>query len=81
MQQNASTVRNPADNFEFFVQTWKPTTIKKVLVVQHGFGEHSGLYGNLIAALENENAAVYALDARGHGKTPSKRGHIDEFNS
>ena len=81
MQQNASTVRNPADNFEFFVRTWKPTTIKKVLVVQHGFGEHSGRYGNLIAALENENTAVYALDARGHGKTPGKRGHIDDFNS
>lgn len=80
MQQNASTVRNPADNFEFYVQAWKPKTIKKVLVVQHGFGEHSGRYGNLIAALENENTAVYALDARGHGKTPGKRGHIDDFN-
>lgn len=81
MQQSASTVRNPSDNFEFFVQTWKPKTIKKVLVVQHGFGEHSGRYQNLVAALENENTAVYALDARGHGKTPGKRGHIDNFSS
>ncbi len=81
MQQNASTLRNPRDNFEFFVQTWKPKTIQKVLVIQHGFGEHSGRYQNLIAALENENTAVYALDARGHGKTPGKRGHVDDFNS
>ena len=66
MQQSSSTVRNPADNFDFFVQTWKPKTIKKVLVIQHGFGEHSGRYQNLIGALENEDTAVYALDARGH---------------
>ena len=81
MQQSSSTVRNPADNFDFFVQTWKPKTIKKVLVIQHGFGEHSGRYQNLIGALENEDTAVYALDARGHGKTPGKRGHIEDFNS
>lgn len=81
MHQHSLTVKNPADSFEFFVQTWKPDTIKKVLVVQHGFGEHSGRYHNLLEALENENTAVYALDARGHGKTPGKRGHIDDFNS
>lgn len=80
MQQNSQTLKNPADNFDFYVQTWKPATVKKVVVVQHGFGEHSGRYQNLINALENESAAVYALDSRGHGKTPGKRGHVDDFN-
>lgn len=79
MQHKASTLTNPADKFDFYIQTWKPETIKKVLVVQHGFGEHSGRYQNLLGALENENTAVYALDARGHGKTPGKRGHIADF--
>lgn len=80
MQQASFTVKNSAANFEFYAQAWKPSEIKKVLVVQHGFGEHSGRYKNLVQALENENTAVYALDARGHGKTPGKRGHIDDFN-
>lgn len=80
MQQASMTLKNPADGFEFYAQSWKPKEIKKVLVIQHGFGEHSGRYRNLLQALENENTAVYALDARGHGKTPGRRGHIDDFN-
>jgi acylglycerol lipase len=80
MQQASFTVRNPADNFEFYAQSWKPSEIKKTLVIQHGFGEHSGRYKNLVQALEAEQTAIYALDARGHGKTPGKRGHIDDFN-
>lgn len=82
MVQSASTLRNPADNFEFYVQTWKPDKVKPkfVVVIQHGFGEHSGRYQNILAALEKENAIVYGLDARGHGKTPGKRGHIEDFN-
>jgi len=79
MQHKALTLTNKVDNFDFYVQTWKPSATKKVLVIQHGFGEHSGRYQNLLAALENEGTAVYALDARGHGKTPGKRGHIDDF--
>ena len=82
MQQSSATLKNPVDGFEFYTQTWKEgkTKPKKVIVVQHGFGEHSGRYQNLIAALEGEKASVYALDARGHGKTPGKRGHISDFN-
>lgn len=74
------TLKNPADGFEFYAQSWKPADIKKVLVIQHGIGEHSGRYKNLVQALENENTAVYGLDARGHGKTPGRRGHVDDFN-
>jgi lysophospholipase len=82
MQQSSATLKNPVDGFEFYTQTWKAgkTKPEKVIVVQHGFGEHSGRYQNLIAALEDEKASVYALDARGHGKTPGKRGHISDFN-
>jgi len=82
MQQTASTLRNSQDGFELYTQTWKPGKNKPkfVVVIQHGFGEHSGRYNNIISALEAENAVVYALDARGHGKTPGKRGHIEDFN-
>lgn len=82
MQQSSAVLKNPTDGFEFYTQTWKSgrTKPKKVVVIQHGFGEHSGRYQNLIAALEKEKAAVYALDARGHGKTPGKRGHVSDFN-
>lgn len=82
MQQSSAVLKNPADGFEFYIQTWKSGKAKpkKVVVIQHGFGEHSGRYQNLIAALEKEKAAVYALDARGHGKTPGKRGHVSDFN-
>jgi acylglycerol lipase len=80
MQQVPFTLKNPADGFQFFAQAWKPPEIGRVLVVQHGFGEHSGRYKNLIQALEDTGTAIYALDSRGHGKTPGRRGHVDDFN-
>lgn len=53
--------------------------VGRVLVIQHGFGEHSSRYGNLVQHLEETNISIYALDARGHGRSDGKRGHVDQF--
>ncbi|MEO0330327.1 MAG: lysophospholipase, partial [Bacteroidota bacterium] len=45
----------------------------------HGLGEHSGRYQNLIQAFSGTSTAFYALDARGHGRTDGKRGHVNHF--
>ncbi len=82
MEQKSTTLKNPADGFELYAQVWHDANTKpdKVLVIQHGFGEHSGRYTHLLEALEGKNTIVYALDSRGHGKTPGKRGHISDFS-
>ena len=68
------------DGFQLFRQTWLPERPpKRVVILQHGFGEHSGRYGNVMQAFEGTDSAFFALDARGHGRTEGKRGHVDQF--
>lgn len=45
----------------------------------HGFGDHSGRYQELAAWLAARGLAVYALDQRGHGRSPGRRGHVSRF--
>lgn len=63
-----------------FGQSWRPEQPKAVVLVVHGFGEHSGRYGYLVPPLTAAGCAVYSLDHRGHGRSPGKRGHIDSFD-
>lgn len=54
---------------------------KAILAVAHGLGEHSGRYRNLADYFIPRGFSIYALDHRGHGQSPGKRGHITDFNS
>lgn len=60
----------------------KPETVKGVVVLVHGFGEHSGRYkSNVISMLVSANLAVVAYDNVGHGKSSGKRGHCSSYSS
>ncbi len=73
------TVRG-AGGAELFAQSWLPASSPRALVVLvHGFGEHSDRYSNLVTALTHAGYAVYAFDHRGHGRSPGARGHTDQF--
>ncbi len=61
-------------------QCWRPESPRAVLLIVHGFGEHSGRYSHLVPSLTVAGYAVYAFDHRGHGRSPGKRGHIDSFD-
>ncbi|WP_237065916.1 alpha/beta hydrolase [Microbulbifer guangxiensis] len=50
-----------------------------VVVVAHGLGEHSGRYRQFASELNRNGFSVYALDHIGHGLSPGRRGHIDDF--
>jgi alpha-beta hydrolase superfamily lysophospholipase len=66
-------------NVNIFWQAWLPDQgPKAVVVVAHGFGEHSGRYQNLVDALVPEGFAVYAPDHRGHGRSGGHRALIDK---
>jgi alpha-beta hydrolase superfamily lysophospholipase len=65
---------------ELYDQRWRPDGAPRAaLAVVHGFGEHSGRYGNLVNWFVPKGYAVYAFDMRGHGRSPGKRGHIDSY--
>lgn len=47
---------------------------EKVIVIHHGFGEHSGRYWNLLDAMEDTGITFFGLDIRGHGDSGGARG-------
>ena len=60
---------------------WEPENPPKgVIVLVHGFGEHSGRYGTHFAEhFSKEGFSIITFDLLGHGKTGGKRGHINKF--
>lgn len=68
-----------SDGQGLYYQSWRPDKPKAVLLVVHGFGEHSGRYVNLVNHLVPQGYALYIPDLRGHGRSPGQRGHIDSW--
>jgi alpha-beta hydrolase superfamily lysophospholipase len=61
-------------------QAWLPEgEPRAVLVISHGLAEHGGRYAALAERLVGRNYAVYALDHRGHGRSPGGRANIERF--
>jgi acylglycerol lipase len=67
------------DGLKIFYETWTPSKPKKLLIIQHGFGEHSGRYSYLVDRLVNEGIQIWAINSRGHGKSEGVRGDVDDF--
>ena len=67
---------------QLFAQCWLPERdARAVVVISHGLGEHSGRYAGLAQRLVDQRYAVYALDHRGHGRSPGRRANIERFSS
>jgi alpha-beta hydrolase superfamily lysophospholipase len=65
---------------DLFAQSWLPEdSPRAVLVLSHGLGEHSGRYAALAGELVGQGYGVYALDHRGHGRSPGPRADIQRF--
>ncbi len=69
-----------ADHCQCFWQKWIPDQpIERTVIIQHGLGEHSGRYENLLDYFAGSSTAFYAMDARGHGRSEGKKGHVKLF--
>ena len=49
------------------------------IVLVHGWGDHAGRLAAPARWLSERGLDVYALDQRGHGHSPGRRGHVDRF--
>lgn len=65
----------------FHVRWWPASTRRGVLLVVHGLQEHSGAYDAVARVLAAGGYEVGAVDLRGHGRSPGRRGHIEGFES
>ncbi len=69
-------------NTNFHGKYYKPKTVKSVVVLVHGMGEHSKRYENYVIPFYYKNSiAIITYDQFGHGKTEGKRGHNPGFDA
>ncbi|MEQ9365993.1 MAG: alpha/beta hydrolase [Leptospirales bacterium] len=64
------------DGTPLFYQCWlaDDPARGRNLIIHHGIGEHSGRYQPVVDTFSGEQVNIFALDARGHGRSPGKRG-------
>lgn len=66
-----------ARGLSLFYQSWYPPgTVKAVVVLVHGFGEHCDRYSTVTTALTQAGYAVFGFDNQGHGRSEGQRGHV-----
>ncbi len=68
-------------DLNLYYQSWLPAQgPKAILLVVHGFAEHSGRYMNVVNYFVPKGYAVYGLDHRGHGRSEGLRGYVERFS-
>jgi acylglycerol lipase len=68
-------------NRQIYYQYWLPDgDVRAVLLVVHGFAEHSGRYINLVNRFVPKGYAVYAADHQGHGRSEGVRAYLGQFD-
>jgi alpha-beta hydrolase superfamily lysophospholipase len=66
---------------KLYVEHFTPSSAPRLaLVMVHGFGAHCGLYRHVAGFLKSQGVAVTGFDARGHGRSQGRRGHVDRFD-
>jgi alpha-beta hydrolase superfamily lysophospholipase len=67
------------DGTRLAYRAWRKSGARITFAVVHGLGEHSGRYERFANGMAPFGMATYALDLRGHGKSPGERGHVDSW--
>lgn len=68
------------DGIELFYRAWLPKKpARKALLLFHRGHEHSGRWQETVEGLALEDVAVFAWDARGHGRSPGERGSAENL--
>ena len=68
-----------ADGTRLAFRAW-PKAGGIAFAVVHGLGEHAGRYERFAEGMARHGMGTYALDLRGHGKSPGQRGHVDSWS-
>lgn len=68
-----------SDGTELFYRAWIPSGATRAVVLCHRGHEHSGRLAETAAAITPPGVAAFAWDARGHGRSPGRRGFAPGF--
>src|SRR5204862_6661457 len=62
-----------------YVHRWSAARPRSIVLIAHGYGEHAGRYEHVAQRLVDDlDAAVYAPDHRGHGRTDGATGLVED---
>jgi acylglycerol lipase len=80
LTQENSTFTAP-DGLQLYEQYWQPPAPPKgVVLIVHGYAEHSDRYRHLADFLAHTSYAVASFDLRGHGRSQGERTFINHFD-
>ena len=69
------------DGTELFYRAWiPPTPSNRALLLFHRGHEHSGRWQETVDSLGLDDVAIFAWDARGHGRSPGERGTANSLH-
>jgi alpha-beta hydrolase superfamily lysophospholipase len=69
-----------ADGLDLKARWWPVSNPRAIVVVAHGFGEHGGAYAHVAQAVgQAVDADFLAVDFRGHGRSPGRRGVVRKY--
>jgi alpha-beta hydrolase superfamily lysophospholipase/SAM-dependent methyltransferase len=68
------------DGAKLFYRAWQPPkSTNRALLLFHRGHEHSGRWQEVVDLLKLDDIAVFAWDARGHGRSPGERGSAENL--
>jgi alpha-beta hydrolase superfamily lysophospholipase len=70
------------DGCQLFYRAWIPQVpTEKALLLFHRGHEHSGRWSDVLELLALDDVAIFAWDARGHGRSAGERGAAENFGT
>ncbi|MBU1698543.1 MAG: lysophospholipase [Candidatus Eisenbacteria bacterium] len=66
--------------FRLFEQIWRAENQRGLVLIVHGYAEHSSRYHAAAAHFNNSGLSVYSFDLRGHGRSQGARSCIHSFD-
>lgn len=78
--RSAHATLRAGDGTALAAASWLPDSPRAIVLLAHGYGEHTGRYGHVVTALAAHGYAVFALDLRGHGRSSGPRAQIRRFD-
>lgn len=67
------------DDLELALFRWRVQAPRATCLLVHGYAEHTGRYGALAEALAAQGVETWAVDLRGHGRSPGRRADVRLF--
>lgn len=69
-----------ADGAKIAYRAWPQAGAEITFAVVHGLGDHAGRYERFARGMAKRGMGTFAVDLRGHGKSPGQRGHVDSWS-